>query len=108
LLAYKVVLLNAVASTHDPRIRTISCIIGIKRTNIQCAIECGHSLQTLGVLQWALSCRKKKLDGLSEKTKNIICLWWTNETQVNLNKKDVAHKCISPKQYEKHAIHFLL
>jgi hypothetical protein len=39
---------------------------------------------------------KKWLDGLEEETKNKVQLWWTLETRVNPNKKDVACKCIGP------------
>jgi hypothetical protein len=39
---------------------------------------------------------KRWLDGLEEETKNKVHLWWTLETWVNPNKKDVARKCIGP------------
>jgi hypothetical protein len=39
---------------------------------------------------------KKWLDELEEEIKSKVCMWWTLETWVNPNKKDVALKHIGP------------
>jgi len=82
--------------------------IGTKRSNLHRAMEQRWSIQIFGVFPWAFFQRKKWLDGLEKETKNKVRLWWTFETRVGPNKKDVAHKHIRPKQYEECAIHFLL
>ncbi len=71
-------------------------------------IEWGHFLQTLGAFRWAISCRKKRFDGLLEETKVSIPLWWKNETRMSPNKNIVVPKHFSTKHYEEHATHFLV
>ncbi len=108
LLVQKNVLLDAIVSTHASDVGGISKILGIKKSNLHRAIERCRFLQVVGASTWALSRRKKRLNGLNEETKNMFFFWWISKTKVSLDKRDVAYNRIRPKQYEEHAIHFLL
>jgi hypothetical protein len=67
-----------------------------------------QSLQISSASQFDLFQRKKKLNGLSNDNKTLVQLWWTNETWVIPNKKDVTWKRIGLKQQKEHVTHFLL
>jgi hypothetical protein len=42
------------------------------------------------------------------KTNRVVTLWWTIETQISPDKKDVIQKCIRAHQHEVHATNYLL
>jgi hypothetical protein len=106
-LAWKNVLLDVDVSTHAFDVGGISKILGTKRSNLHHAIKRHCFPQDVGASTWALSRKKKRLDGVNEENKNMVYFWWISKTRVSLNKKDVARKHIRPKQYEEHATHFL-
>ncbi len=85
-LACKIVLLDAIISTHIAcGMVGISRLQGTKRWNLERAIERCHSFKNLGASQWAIFRQKKRFDGLSKETKVVVILWWISETKVNLN-----------------------
>jgi len=60
-----------------------------------------------GVL-WTLSVRRKKMDGMTAKVKNVVLTWWVSETRVSPNKKDVTRKRIGPGVYDERPTHYLM
>ncbi len=44
---------------------------------------------------------------LSKDVVDLMVEFWTNETRVNPNKKDVVRHHINKKRWEEHVIHFL-
>jgi hypothetical protein len=101
-LARKGVLLEVVVkkdvfSDRLVGVKTFSRLLGTKRKKIHHALMRQQSLQIYGASQSNLSQKKKRLHGLSNDSKTLVQLWWTNETQVSPNKKDVIQKCTGPK-----------
>jgi hypothetical protein len=112
-LVHKGVLLEAiinkdVSSNRLVGVKTLSWLLGTKRRNIHRALMWQRSLQISSTSQFDLFRRKERLDGLANDNKTLVQLWWTNETWVNPNKKDVIRNCTSPKQHKEHGTHFLL
>jgi hypothetical protein len=57
---------------------------------------------------WSLSVKRKWIDSLSDVIKKVIIDWWTYETRVNPNKKDVTHKKIAASVFDEHPTHHLM
>jgi hypothetical protein len=57
---------------------------------------------------WAFYDRDKRKDSLSSNTKDLVVQFWTKNTCVNLNMKDVVRRRIALKSWESHATHLLL
>jgi hypothetical protein len=55
-----------------------------------------------------LNARRKWTNGLLDVTKKVVINWWTYETRVNPNKKDVTHKRIAIGVFEKRPTHYLM
>lgn len=106
-LVRKTTLLEAAISTNVPGVRALSRVLGTKKSNISNAIQRRQILESTGSSVFTLAERRKR-EGLSNNTKALVNLWWTSETRVSPNKKDVTRKRLGPKTYEVHPTHFLL
>ncbi len=70
-------------------------------------MECRQLLNNkVESIKWVKSDRKQRSNALSEDVKCIVIKWWTEETKVSPNMKDVCH-LVATKTWEKHARHFL-
>ena len=106
-LVRKTTLLEATVSCNVPGVRALSRVLGTKASNISNAIQRRQTLDSAGASIFTLAKRRKR-EGLSNNTKVLVNLWWTSETRVSPNKKDVTRKRLGPKIYEHHPTHFLL
>ncbi len=96
-LAHKDALLEVAINIDVSRVPnfgvgSLSRLLSTKKTNIYRALVRRHALQAFGASQFTLSHMKKRLDGVSMGDKASIVTWWSTETQVNPNKKDVTCK----------------
>jgi len=57
--------------------------------------------------KWVKSDRKQWSDAIIENVKQIVLKWWTEETRVSPNAKDVVRHLITANNWERHATHFL-
>lgn len=76
--------------------------VGLNYRSIQQAMEHKELLnnETIGV-KWVKFNRKQQNDAMNENVKQIVVRWWTKETRVSLNVKDVVCHFISPNTWEK-------
>jgi hypothetical protein len=58
-------------------------------------------------MQWAFATQAKWRDVLTNDVVDIAVEFWTNETRVNPNKKDIMKHHIMKNIWEEHATHFL-
>jgi hypothetical protein len=58
-------------------------------------------------MQWAATTQTKWINVLTKDVVDAMVEFWTNETRVSLNKKDIMKHCIMKNIWEKHATHFL-
>jgi hypothetical protein len=84
-LACKGVLLEVVVnkdvfSDRLVGVKTFLRLLGIKRKKIHHALMRQQSLQIYGASQFDLFQKEKRLHGLSNDSKTLVQLWWTNET----------------------------
>lgn len=106
-LVRKTTLLEAAVSTDVCGLRALSRVLSTKPNNISNAIHRRQALEENGSSIFTLAERRKR-EGLSSNTKAVVNLWWTSETRVSPNKKDVTRKRLGPRTYEQHPTHFLL
>jgi hypothetical protein len=57
--------------------------------------------------KWVKSNKMKYNDAISENVKQIVLKWWTKETRVSLNAKDVVRHLIIANNWERHVTHLL-
>ncbi len=87
----------------------LSQVLGIAHHNLSYIVEQQQLLQNFGLSPFALLERRKRQEGVSTKTKNLVILWWAVETQVKPQpKKCHMQKHLTWNQYEAYATHFLL
>ena len=104
-LARKAVLLDAAVSLDVPNIKAMSRILKVNPYNLRVASQ--RKSVRLDNTRFVLA-RRKKRPGMAEEMRDIVVKWWTEETRVSPNRKEIVQKWISPKTYEKHCTHYLL
>lgn len=57
---------------------------------------------------WGLPKRRQRSVVLDAETAIQVIDWWSSQTRVSPQKKDVVNKWLAPKEYEQHATHFLI
>ena len=104
------VLAAAVVSVESLNAGTRAAIqcIGLNFKSIKQAII-QRSLLDFAIdgVKWATSSHALKKDALSPIVKAKVIQWWTEETRVSPNFKDVVHSLVARNTREKHAKHFL-
>ncbi len=58
-------------------------------------------------MKWVKTNRKQHSDALNDNVKQTMIGWWTKETRVSPNVKDVVRHLIASNTWEKHVVHFL-
>ena len=106
MLARKAVLLHAAISSTVTSTTTLSCVLKIHPSNLREAITRRNNVRCVGTT-FALV-RRKKRPGLSDESKDLMLKWWTEETRVSPNRKDIVQKWMSPNTYDQHCTHYLL
>lgn len=105
-LARKAVLLDAAVSTSVTSTKALSRVLKIHPSNLRVAISRQRDKNLAGT-SFALVKRKKR-PGLPEAVKEAVISWWTTETRVSPNRKEIVQKWLSRNTYEKHCTHYLL
>jgi hypothetical protein len=82
--------------------------IGMNKRTLRRAISRRISLNAgeVGAI-WAKGDRKRQKDALSQSTIDTVIAWWTDQTRVSPQKKDVRRKRIRVKRFISHAGHWL-
>jgi hypothetical protein len=87
--------------------RELAKVLGVDRRNIKRAAERRQLLYSFGVAFWTSHQHVKRSNILSKLTKDLITSWWSTETTISLNCKDVIRRRIKMKIFEEHATHYL-
>ncbi len=95
------------AHSSSSKQATMNCV-GLNFKSIQEAHERKRLLNNeLEGVKWVKFDRKQWSDTIIENVKQIMLKWWTKETRVSPNAKDVVRHLITTNNWERHAIHFL-
>jgi hypothetical protein len=106
-LVRKKTLLEAAVSSDVTGVQALSRVLGTNSQNISSAIHRRRTLASNGSSIFKLPERRRR-DGVLSGTRELVIAWWTSETRVSPNKKDVTRKRLGPKVYDHHATHLLL
>ena len=94
------------STSRKPNIAAASRLLGIHRRNFYAArsrLEHNHTQLPLHL------CERQPYTNsvITEEVKAIVVTFWTQNTRVSPNKKDVCRKRIARKVFEKHPVHLL-
>lgn len=107
-LARKRAILEAVVSEIDADFSRFHRILGTNKTNVVEAVERLRSASTTTVERFSVPCRRKRKGGLSDDVKSAVTIWWTAETRVSPNRKDIRRKRLGRNLYDTHPAHLLM
>jgi hypothetical protein len=106
MLARKAVLLDAAVSTTVTSTKELSRVLQVHPSNLRVAISRRRTVRLAGT-PFALA-RRKKRPGVPNEVKELVLKWWTEETRVSPNRKEIVQKWISRNVKEQHCTHYLL
>ena len=106
MLARKAVLLDAAVSTSVTSTKDLSRILKVHPTNLRVALSRRRTVR-LGATPLALA-RRKRRPGVPNEVKEVVSKWWTEQTRVSPNRKEIVQKWISRNVKEQHCTHYLL
>lgn len=107
LLARKSALLDAAVSSGSQKLATLSRVLGSSRKVLATAYRRRVS-DSDGTSLPKLRLSRQRREGLSAEVKATVIAWWSNETKVSPNKKDVVRHRIGRKEWlPPHPTHYL-
>jgi hypothetical protein len=87
-LATKHAILTAVVSSRSiSSVRQVAKALSVYPRNITLALERRGAMDADGNFLWSLSIRWTRTDGVGEAVKEVVILWWVQETRVSPNQK---------------------
>jgi hypothetical protein len=108
-LAAKHAILTAVVSGGSiSSIRQVAKALSVHPRNITLAMERRGAMDTEDNFLWTLTIRCTRTDGMEEPVKEVVILWWIQETRVSPNRKQVARRRIVVGVYDEKPLHFLI
>ena len=90
-----------------PLAREVARVLGVDCRNIKKGIVRRESLDHSGDAFWRTYKRAKRADALSTASVELVTTWWTLETFVSPNRKDVTYKRVGVKVKVEHPKHYL-
>ena len=87
--------------------RQTSLLTGIARRNIKSGLVRRIALESRTDLVWAVSSCTKRVDALAPGATKLVEEFWTGNTRISPNRKDVVKKRIGAKQWINHPTHHL-
>lgn len=107
-LARKRAILEAAVSEIEVDFSRFHRILGLRKTNVDGAVDRLRDASSTEGPRFAVPCRKKREGGISEAVKFALTTWWTEETRVSPNRKDIRRKRLGHNAYDTHPAHLLM
>ena len=108
LAAKHAILTAAVSAGSISSVRQVARDLSVHPRNITLAIERRGAMDADRNFLWTLSIRRTRVDGVEEAVKDVVIMWWIQETQVSPNRKQVARLRIAARVYNEKPLHFLM
>ena len=108
MLARKRAILEAVVSELDSDITKFDCILGTRKENLVAAVDRLRSAASVSSTRFTVPSRKKREGGICFEVKALVLEWWTVETRVSPQRRDVRRKRLGRNSYDTHAAHLLM
>lgn len=87
--------------------RSVADVLGVDRRNLKRGMDRRLLLDTQQNAFWLSSKSPHRSDALPDSVIEVIIEWWTSETTVSPNRKDIVRHRTGVKQYEEHPMHYL-
>ena len=107
-MAKHAILTVAVSARSISSICQVARALSVHPKNIMLAIERREAMDADGNFLWTLSIWQTRVDGMGEAVKDVVIMWWIQETRVSPNRKQVAHLRIAVGVYDEKPLHFLM
>jgi hypothetical protein len=106
-LARKCSIIEAAMSEFHIHISRYQRILGSRKENFVAALGHRHSASTHAGAAFQVPMRNKRGGGILDSVKAAVILWWTEETRVSPNVKDVYRKRLGRNMYDTYPAHLL-
>jgi len=107
-LARKRSILEAVVSEINGDFRRFHRILGMKKGNVDEAVQRLRSASTTAGARFVVPHRKKREGGITDAVKVVVTTWWTEESRVSPNRKDIRRLRLGRNVYDTHPAHLLM
>ena len=102
------VIIPMVLGSNIVSARQTSLVIGIHRRNVKSGLVRRINLEARTDLAiWAVSGRSRRVNTLASHVIKVVLEYWTCNTRINPNRKDVVRKRIGTRQWTDHSTHHL-
>jgi hypothetical protein len=108
LAAKHAILTAAVSGGSISSVREVAKALSVHPRNIMLAMERRGAMDVEGNFLWTLTIRRTRTDGVGEAVKEVVIMWWIQETRVSPNRKQVARRRIAAGVYDEKPLHFLM
>lgn len=107
LVMAKDIICTLASSEHMTSSRSVAEVLGVDRRNIRKGVNRRVQLDLENQAFWRTNRRRERSDTISEATKSLVISWWTKETTISPNRKDIRRRLRGVKDYEEHVTHYL-
>lgn len=87
--------------------REVARTLGVDRRNITKSIERRLQLDASGTLFWTSRRRAVRVDSMPSELKALVVQWWTSDTSISPNRKDISRRRVGVNEFEEHPKHYL-
>ena len=102
------VIIPMVLGSNIVSARQISLVIGIHRRNVKSGLVRRIALEGRTDLAiWAICGRSRRANALASHVTKLVAEFWTGNTRISSNRKDVVRKRIGARQWTDHPTHHL-
>lgn len=107
LVMAKDILCTLAASDSIQSTRAVAEVLGVDRRNIKRGLNRRQRLDSENLAFWKGAARSIRSDAITEHVRETVVVWWTSQTQVSSNQKDIRRRLRGVKDYESHQTHYL-
>ena len=102
------ILMATVSSGSISSIHQVAKALSVHPRNITLVLERRGAMDADGNFLWLLSSRRTRTNGMEEAVKEVVILWWVQETRVSPNRKQVTRLRIVAGFHNERPLHFLM
>ena len=107
-LVWKCAILEAAILEIEADFTRFYWILGIKKKNVVEAVDCIRDTIINLEVRFVVPGRRKQQGSIPEDVKAAMNAWWTDETCISPNMKDIRQKRVGGSLYDTHLAHLLL
>ena len=107
IMAKDIVYTLATTNSSTTSARQMAKFLDVDRRNFKRSFERRQSLDSSSDAFWILYKRARWSNALPESVHNLVVQFWTTETIVSPNKKDITQLHVGIKKFVEHAKHYL-